>query len=214
MDNKRYIYQVGGHFRFIKLFEQLSTAIYWVKERSYPTNWQEPCAYHAWGGSDVLSDVQHDLERKTKANRIKNSKMLFRAVCEPMFEANAKAMSNVNKTVETIDPAEFEVNSGFGSEVHCEWNAKIEVCLQYTELLDEVKIAGEPYQPAREQECTTEWFPVYKMAGRNQYEWRLSIDPTPRSLNPRGYNTSVVMEPTAYWHRMSGNTIVLTTTED
>ena len=211
----RYIFQLGGHFRFVKLFDEINDAIEYARLRIEPKNWNKEKEYVGWGLDNELAEVSGELRKSLDTPNsfanIKSSKLMIRAVTAPRFVVGG--LARVNKTLETTTPEEFENKTGFGEELRMWWEAQIEVSLKYVQLCDEVKVEGQPYQPAREQQGQTEWFVVHLMH-RHESETRLSIDPTPRNLPPRGRRECVPMVPKEYCHALTNQIIKLTTTED
>jgi len=218
MNNPKYVYQIGGHFRFVKLFDKVEEAIAYVCRISFYDQVEDIYGTRElYMNNDIDSRDSASLMRELKdiliSKNMKKTKLMFRAINKPRFEVDENIIASAKKTANTVEPLDFRKGHGCQG-IYVRWEAQIEVCLQYTEELGEVKVEGQPYEPARVVEGQTEWYKVYKMQGKSPYSWRLSIDDTSRNLPTRGsYNDSVPMDAMEYWHRITGCTIELTTTE-
>lgn len=200
----RMVFKPTVSYRFDKQFETLDSAVEFCKVALAPAQTVEGVIEHEvnlcseyWNekkrivdqllcklpgkGEDLLTTHEKDSYGDIKDKCIVKLQVMLTSA--PEIKASDKYCDHKNNfaKIATTDLFKYFTDENV-STLYFEyvWTANVQVRLVGTIARDEVKVAGQPYQPAKEEEVFTDWFPLYELStsdkpGNNYAQTELSI---------------------------------------
>lgn len=206
MSNLKYMYKINvGNFDFIKLFDTEQDAI------DYSYRAIEPHGLVVCGGQlassrcdDTLRDVRSELMTKV-GDKWNNVELWYR--WNPSTSRPGPEKYVVDEFTKTDLSNPRNLRSHFTQRITVGFKVKIEVMLKYDVEVDEVKIPGVPYQPAKVEQRETKWFEVYEMFENMCTRTCLSINPEEREMYQGDFR--VRRSSREYFHSICSKSIEL-----